>query len=420
MRIQRKNIEITAPAGSYESLIAAIQAGADSVYFGVDRLNMRAKSSYNFALNELEKVSLICKDHNVRSYLTLNTILYNNDLNHMKKIIDAAKENDISAIVAADQAVLNYTDYVGIETHLSTQVNIGNIEALKIYARFADVIVLARELTLDQIADLTNAIEEEEIKGPSGNLIRIELFVHGALCMAISGKCYLSLHETNLSANRGECLQICRRSYIVKEKDTGNELEINNEYIMSSKDLCTIGFLNKILNAGVKVLKIEGRARPPEYVKMVVECYDEAVNAIVNGTYNQKRIKEWEDRLSAVFNRGFWDGYYLGKKLGEWSDRYGSSATKRKVYLGKSINYFSRIKVAEFKIETGTLHMGDEILIIGPTTGVIKSKAIEIRVNLRNVTRTKKGEVCSIPVTQIVRRSDKLYKLVDTQEVQQY
>jgi putative protease len=420
MRIQRKNIEITAPAGSYESLIAAIQAGADSVYFGVDRLNMRAKSSYNFALNELEKVSLICKDHNVRSYLTLNTILYNNDLNHMKKIIDAAKENDISAIVAADQAVLNYTDYVGIETHLSTQVNIGNIEALKFYARFADVIVLARELTLDQIADLTNAIEEEEIKGPSGNLIRIELFAHGALCMAISGKCYLSLHETNLSANRGECLQICRRSYIVKEKDTGNELEINNEYIMSSKDLCTIGFLNKILNAGVKVLKIEGRARPPEYVKMVVECYDEAVNAIVNGTYNQKRIKEWEDRLSAVFNRGFWDGYYLGKKLGEWSDRYGSSATKRKVYLGKSINYFSRIKVAEFKIETGTLHMGDEILIIGPTTGVIKSKAIEIRVNLRNVTRTKKGEVCSIPVTQIVRRSDKLYKLVDTQEVQQY
>ncbi len=408
-----------APAGSYESLMAAIQAGADSVYFGVDQLNMRAKSSGNFSLDDLKKISLICKEHNIRSYLTLNTVLYDDDLDSMKKIINTVKENDISAIIASDQAVLSYAGSIGIEIHLSTQVNISNLEALKFYARFAEVIVLARELTLDQIAGISKAIEEEQIKGPSGNLIRIELFAHGALCMAISGKCYLSLHEANSSANRGACLQICRRAYTVKEKETGNELEINNEYIMSPKDLNTIGFLNKILDAGVKLLKIEGRARSPEYVKTVVECYDEAVRSIINGTYNDKEIKEWERRLSMVFNRGFWGGYYLGKRLGEWNHRYGSRATKRKIYLGKITNYFSRIQVAEFKIETGFLNVNDEILIIGPTTGVIQSRVKEIRVNLKNVTKAKKGEVCSIPVSCIVRRSDKLYKLVDATEVQQ-
>jgi len=408
-----------APAGSYESLMAAIQAGADSVYFGVDRLNMRAKSSGNFTLDDLKKISLICKEHNIRSYLTLNTVLYDDDLDSMKKIINTVKEKDISAIIASDQAVLSYAGSIGIEIHLSTQVNISNLEALKFYARFAEVIVLARELTLDQIAGISKAIEEEQIKGPSGNLIRIELFAHGALCMAISGKCYLSLHEANSSANRGACLQICRRAYTVKEKETGNELEINNEYIMSPKDLNTIGFLNKILDAGVKLLKIEGRARSPEYVKTVVECYDEAVRSIINGTYNDKEIKEWERRLSMVFNRGFWGGYYLGKRLGEWNHRYGSGATKRKIYLGKITNYFSRIQIAEFKIETGFLNVNDEILIIGPTTGVIQSRVKEIRINLKNVTKTKKGEVCSIPVSDIVRRSDKLYKLVDATEVQQ-
>ncbi|MCK4465694.1 MAG: U32 family peptidase, partial [Bacteroidales bacterium] len=355
----------------------------------------------------------------IRSYLTLNTVLYDNDLDSMKKIINTVKEKDISAIIASDQAVLSYAGSIGIEIHLSTQVNISNLEALKFYARFAEVIVLARELTLDQIAGISKAIEDKQIKGPSGNLIRIELFAHGALCMAISGKCYLSLHEANSSANRGACLQICRRAYTVKEKETGNELEINNEYIMSPKDLNTIGFLNKILDAGVKLFKIEGRARSPEYVKTVVECYDEAVRSIINGTYNDKEIKEWERRLSMVFNRGFWGGYYLGKRLGEWNHRYGSRATKRKIYLGKITNYFSRIQVAEFKIETGFLNVNDEILIIGPTTGVIQSRVKEIRINLKNVAKTKKGEVCSIPVSHIVRRSDKLYKLVDAVEVQQ-
>ncbi len=419
MKIQRSDIEIMAPAGSYESLMAAIQAGADSVYFGVYQLNMRAKSSGNFTLDDLKKISLICKEHNIRTYLTLNTVLYDDDLDSMKKIINTVKEKDISAIIASDQAVLSYAGSIGIEIHLSTQVNISNLAALKFYARFAEVIVLARELTLAQIAGISKAIEEEQIKGPSGNLIRIELFAHGALCMAISGKCYLSLHEANSSANRGACLQICRRAYTVKEKETGNELEINNEYIMSPKDLNTIGFLNKILDAGVKLLKIEGRARSPEYVKTVVECYDEAVRSIINGTYNDKEIKEWERRLSMVFNRGFWGGYYLGKRLGEWNYRYGSRATKRKIYLGKITNYFSRIQVAEFKIETGFLKKNDEILIIGPTTGVIQSRVKEIRINLKTVTKTKKGEICSIPVSHIVRRSDKLYKLVDATEVQQ-
>lgn len=418
-RLTRNEIEIMAPAGSFESLIAAVQGGADSVYFGVNKLNMRAKSSRNFSLSDLSRIASICQDNKMKSYLTLNTIMYDEDLSMMRDAIHAAKDSGITAIIASDQAVMNYAFEAGIEVHLSTQLNISNIESLKFYARFADVVVLARELNLDQVRAIYDQIVSQKIMGPGGKLIRIELFAHGALCMAVSGKCYLSLHESNHSANRGVCLQTCRKGYLVTEKESGYQLAIENEYIMSPKDLNTIGFIDKILDSGVKVLKIEGRARPPEYVKTVVACYDEAVASCAEGTYNETKIKNWNSRLAEVFNRGFWDGYYLGQKMGEWSQGYGSRATKRKLYIGKGMNYFSKIGVAEFKIETGSIRLGDEIIITGPTTGVIQTTVREIRVDLINVEKATKGDHCSIPIDEVVRRSDKLYKVAKGGEAKQ-
>jgi len=413
MGITREEIELMAPVGSYESLMAAIQAGADSVYFGVEQLNMRAKSTNNFTLEDLQNIVKICKENNIKSYLVVNTIIYDHDIRIMKQLVDVAQTSGVSAIIASDQAVINYASTKGVELHISTQVNISNIETLKFYAHFADVMVLARELSLKQVAKITEAIEEEQIKGPSGELIRVEIFAHGALCMAVSGKCYLSLHEQNSSANRGACLQTCRKAYVVTEKETGYELEVDNEYIMSPKDLCTIGFVDKILNAGVKVLKIEGRARPAEYVKIVCDCYNEAIDAAINDTYTKEKVKDWEDRLSTVFNRGFWDGYYLGRKLGEWSKDYGSKATKTKEYIGKGTNYFGNIKVAEFQIQSGSLKVGDEILITGPTTGVIQTHVKEIRVDLKNTEEAHKGQTISVPIDEKVRRADKLYKIIN-------
>ena len=401
-----------APVGSYESLMAAIQAGADSVYFGVEQLNMRAKSTNNFTTEDLQNIVKICNEHKIKSYLVVNTIIYDHDIRLMKQLVDIAKASGVTAIIASDQAVINYAFSQGVELHISTQVNVSNIETLKFYAHFADVMVLARELSLKQVAKITEAIEKEQIKGPSGKLIRVEIFAHGALCMAVSGKCYLSLHEQNSSANRGACLQTCRKSYIVTEKETGYELEIDNEYIMSPKDLSTIGFVDKILKAGVKVFKIEGRARPPEYVKTVSECYNEAISAVIEGNYTREKIEGWEKRLTTVFNRGFWDGYYLGRKLGEWSKDYGSKATKTKEFLGKGTNYFSKLKVAEFQLQAGNLKVGDEILITGPTTGVIQTTVKEIRVDLKNTEAAHKGQTISVPVAEKVRRADKLYKLV--------
>lgn len=413
MNIRREEIELMAPVGSYESLAAAIQAGADSVYFGVEQLNMRAKSTNNFTTDDLQNIVKICNENKIKSYLVVNTIIYDHDIRLMKQLVDIAKDSGVTAIIASDQAVINYAFSKGIELHISTQVNVSNIETLKFYAHFADVMVLARELSLKQVAKITETIEKEQIKGPSGQLIRIEIFAHGALCMAISGKCYLSLHEQNSSANRGACLQTCRKSYIVTEKETGYELEVDNEYIMSPKDLSTIGFVDKILKAGVKVFKIEGRARPPEYVKTVTECYNEAIDSVLDSSYNQEKIKNWEERLSTVFNRGFWDGYYLGRKLGEWSKDYGSKATKTKEFLGKGTNYFTKLKVAEFQLQAGNLKVGDEILITGPTTGVIQTTVKEIRVDLKNTEEAHKGQTISVPVDDKVRRADKLYKLVN-------
>ena len=417
MDYKRSDIEIMAPAGSFESLRAAIQGGADSVYFGIDQLNMRSRSACNFTRSDLPEIISITQHHNLKSYMTINTVVYNHELGMVKEMVDLAKENNVDAIIASDQSVLSYARKSGVEIHLSTQLNISNMESLRFYADYADVAVLARELDLIQVAEISRGIELEDIKGPSGRNMKLEMFVHGALCMAVSGKCYLSLHEHNHSANRGDCFQVCRRSYIVTDKERGNELEIDNEYIMSPKDLSTIHFLNKILDAGVRVLKIEGRARPAEYVKTVTECYNEAVNAIVQNEFTTSRINEWRSRLATVFNRGFWDGYYLGQRLGEWNDVYGSRATKRKIYTGKGSNYYDRIKVAEFLIEAGELNTGDEVLITGPTTGVIETTVNEIRVNRKVVEKAVKGDRCSIPVNEVVRRSDKLYRLVTPSEV---
>jgi len=412
MNLRREDIELMAPVGSYESLMAAIQGGADSIYFGVEQLNMRAKSTNNFTTDDLQEIVKICKENNIKSYLVVNTIIYDHDVQIMKKLVEIALASGLTAIIASDQAVINYASTKGVELHISTQVNISNIETLKFYAHFADVMVLARELSLKQVAKITEAIETEQITGPSGKLIRVEIFSHGALCMAVSGKCYLSLHEQNSSANRGACLQTCRKSYIVTEKETGYELEIDNEYIMSPKDLCTIGFVDKILNAGVKVLKIEGRARPAEYVKIVCDCYNEAIDAVINDDYTIEKIKDWESRLATVFNRGFWDGYYLGRKIGEWSKDYGSKATKTKEYIGKGTNYFNKIQVAEFLVQSGSLKVGDEILITGPTTGVIQTHVTEIRFDMKNVEEAHKGQTISVPISEKVRRADKLYKMV--------
>jgi putative protease len=412
--MKRNEIEIMAPAGSYESLTAAIQGGADSIYFGVEQLNMRAASSNNFTLEDLGNIALICKKNSKKSYLAVNVVVYDNELPQMKQLIDEASRSGISAVIASDQSVINYAFSKGMEVHLSTQLNITNIDAIKFYSQWADVAVLARELNLDQVNYIHNAIREENIKGPNGDLMKIEMFAHGALCMAISGKCYLSLHENNKSANRGECYQTCRKSYIVRDKETGYELEIDNEYIMSPKDLCTIGFLDKLLHSGVKVLKIEGRARSPEYVRVVTSCYNEAVASIAEGSYSREKIDAWTQRLATVFNRGFWDGYYLGRKMGEWSANYGSSATKRRIYLGKVTNYFTNIKVAEVKLENGDLRRGETILITGPTTGIIEFTVGEIRVDLNETAEAQKGEFCSIKIDDLLRRSDKVYKWVDS------
>jgi putative protease len=378
---------------------------------------MRAASSNNFSIDDLRKIASICRKNGLKSYITVNVVIYDHEIEQMHRIIDASVESGISAVIASDLAVINYAFAAGIEVHLSTQLNITNIEALKFYSRWADVAVLARELNLDQVRHIYNSIAEQDIRGPGGDLIKIEMFAHGALCMAVSGKCYLSLHENNKSANRGECYQTCRKSYIATGKESGYQLEIDNEYIMSPKDLCTIGFLDKMIGAGVRVLKIEGRARSSEYVKEVSSCYDEALKAIENGSYDQEMSEEWRKRLSTVFNRGFWDGYYLGQLMGEWNTNYGSSATKRKVYLGKITNYFKKLNVAEIKLENGDLCKGDLILITGPTTGIFEYVADEIRVDLKVADKALKGELCSIKTPDILRRSDKVYKWVDSKDI---
>jgi len=409
---KRADIELLAPAGSYESLTAAAQGGADAVYFGIEQLNMRSRSSANFTGDDLPRIVAESKEHGMKSYLTVNTVVFNHELIQMRKIIDRAVENDITAIIASDQSVLQYCDSVGARVHLSTQLNISNIETLKFYSKFADVAVLARELNLEQVKEISDAIALEGVKGQSGDPFRIEMFVHGALCMATSGKCYLSLHEHNQSANRGSCYQVCRRGYRVRDKDREVELDIDNEYIMSPKDLKTIHFLNKVLDAGVSILKVEGRARSADYVKTVTSCYHEAIKAYIDGTFTREKIEDWDARLSTVFNRGFWDGYYLGQRLGEWSEVYGSRATLKKVYVGKGTNYFDRIGVAEVLVETGSLQPGDAIIITGPTTGVIELTIEELRVDEISVDEAVKGDSCSFLVGQVVRRSDKVYKMV--------
>ncbi len=417
--MKRRDVEIMAPVGSYESLMAAIQGGAGSVYFGVEHLNMRARSSNNFSLDDLKRIAGIALQNNIKTYLTLNVEIFDTEMGLMHQVVTAAKEAGVSAVIASDISVIQYARSIGLEVHISTQVNITNIEAVKFYAHFADVVVLAREMNLGRVYEICNEIEKQQIKGPSGNLVRVEMFVHGALCMAISGKCYLSLHEMNSSANRGSCMQTCRRAYTVTDKETNAELEVDNEYIMSPKDLKTIHFLNKILDAGVSVLKIEGRARSPEYVKTTVECYREAVEAYFANSFSQEKTDNWDSRLKTVFNRGFWDGYYLGQRLGEWSSNYGSRATRRKLYIGKGTNYFSKLQVAEFKLETNSLRVGDEIIVTGPTTGVIQQKVEEIRVDLKPVAEAKKGERFSIHIKDKIRRSDKLFKIIDASEVKQ-
>ncbi len=408
-----------APVGSRESLAAAIQAGADSIYFGIENLNMRARSANTFSIDDLKEIARTCDEHGMKSYLTVNTIIYDNDLALMRTIIDAAKEAGISAVIAADVAVMTYARSIGQEIHLSTQLNISNVEALRFYAQFADVVVLARELNLDQVAEIYRAIREENICGPSGEQIRIEMFCHGALCMAVSGKCYLSLHQMNNSANRGACMQVCRRSYIVTDKESNEELEIDNQYIMSPKDLKTIHFMNKMMDAGVRVFKIEGRARGPEYVRTVVECYKEAIKAYVEDTFTDDKIADWDERLATVFNRGFWDGYYLGQRLGEWTKNYGSAATQRKIYVGKGIKYFNNIGVAEFLVEATEVSVGDKLLITGPTTGAVFMTLDEARVDLKAVDTVHKGEHFSMKMEKM-RPNDKLYKLVTVEELKKF
>ena len=407
-----EDFEIMAPVGSRESLAAALSAGADSVYFGIENLNMRARSSNTFTIGDLREIAATCDEHGVKSYLTVNTIIYDEDMPLMHRIVDAAREAGISAVIAADVAVMDYAARTGMEVHLSTQLNISNVEALRFYSRFADVVVLARELNLDQVAEIHRHIVEDNICGPGGRQVRIEMFCHGALCMAVSGKCYLSLHELGASANRGACMQVCRRGYIVKDRESDIELEVDNKYIMSPKDLKTIHFLNKMMDAGVRVFKIEGRARGPEYVLTVVQCYKEAVRAYVEGTFTEEKVAAWDERLQTVFNRGFWDGYYLGRRLGEWSSSYGSQATERKVYVGKAIKHFGNIGVAEFLLEAGELNVGDKLLVTGTTTGAFYMTLDEARVDLRPVQTVHKGEYFSTKTPVKVRPNDKLYRMV--------
>lgn len=410
------DFEIMAPVGSRESLAAAIQAGADSIYFGIEKLNMRAHSASTFTIDDLREIAATCNEHGIKTYLTVNTIIYNEDIPLMHEIVDAAKEAGISAVIASDVAVMTYCNKVGQEVHLSTQLNISNVEALKFYAQFADVVVLARELNMSQVAEVHRLAEEQNIRGPSGQPVRIEMFCHGALCMAISGKCYLSLDNANRSANRGECIQLCRRSYTVTDNETGTQLEIDNKYVMSPKDLKTVRFIDKMMKSGVRVFKIEGRARGPEYVYTVVKCYKEAIQSVIDGTFTEEKKDQWDERLATVFNRGFWDGYYLGQKLGEWNKNYGSCATEKKVYVGKGVKYFSKLGVAEFAIEAADFKKGDKLLITGPTTGVIYMNADEIRYDLEPVEEARKGQRVSMPVPAKVRPSDKLFKLERVEE----
>ena len=398
-----------APVGSYESLHAAIEAGADAVYFGVEGLNMRARSSVNFTLDDLRRIASICDEAGVKSYLTVNTIIYNEEIAKCHAVIDAVKESGISAIIASDIAAISYARSIGVEVHISTQVNVSNIEAVRFYSQWADVMVLARELSLEQVTEIHNAIVNDDIRGPRGELIRLEMFCHGALCMAVSGKCYLSLHEMNSSANRGACTQICRRGYRVTDVETGDELEVENKYIMSPKDLKTIHFLNKMIDAGVSVFKIEGRARGPEYVALTVRAYSEAIQAICDGTYSEDKIRVWDESLAKVFNRGFWDGYYMGQRLGEWSSKYGSSATKVKRYIAKGVRYFPKLGVGEFLMEAGELHPGDEIVITGTDTGAIIMTVDELRLEYDPVPVVKKGESFSLKVPRKIRPSDRMY-----------
>lgn len=400
-----------APVGSRESLMAAIQAGADSVYFGVEQLNMRSHSANHFTIDDLREIAAICSEHDMKSYLTVNTIIYDDDIPMMRHIIDAAAEAGISAVIASDVAVMQYCRERGVEVHLSTQLNISNIEALKFYAQFADVVVLARELNMDQVAHIYAEIERQNICGPHGEQVRIEMFCHGALCMAVSGKCYMSLMNTGRSANRGACMQLCRRSYTVTDNETGCQLEIDNKYIMSPKDLKTIRFIDRMMRSGVRVFKIEGRARGPEYVYNVVQCYREAIQAVLDGTFTEERKDEWDKRLAAVFNRGFWDGYYQGQTLGEWNSNYGSNATERKVYVGRGVKYFSKIGVAEFTCEACEFSVGDRLLITGPTTGVMYVDVSEIRYELNPVQTAHKGQHVSFAVPGKIRPSDKLFKI---------
>ena len=414
--MERKDFEIMAPVGSRESLAAALQAGADSVYFGIGQLNMRSHSANHFNIEDLREIAQTCSEHAVKTYLTVNTLIYDSDMADMRRIIDAAAEAGISAVIASDVAVMNYCREKGVEVHLSTQLNIGNVEALKFYAQFADVVVLARELNMEQVAYIHEQIEQQHITGPGGNLVRIEMFCHGALCMAVSGKCYMSLHAANRSANRGECTQICRRSYTVTDDETGNQLDIDNKYIMSPKDLKTVRFIDKMMKSGVRVFKIEGRARGPEYVYTVVSCYKEAIQSVLDGTFTEEKKNEWDERLATVFNRGFWDGYYLGQKMGEWNKHYGSVATERKVYVGRGVKYFSRLGVAEFTCEAAEFSVGDKMLITGPTTGVMYVTADEIHDDHGAVATAQKGTRVSIKVTGKIRPSDKLFKIVKDQE----
>ena len=411
MNAKASDFEIMAPVGSRESLAAAINAGADSVYFGIGQLNMRSHSANHFTIDDLREIASICSEHGIKTYLTVNTIIYGEDLDTMRQIVDAAAEAGISAVIASDVAVMTYCRQKGVEVHLSTQLNISNIEALKFYAQFADVVVLARELNMEQVAEIYRQIEQQHVCGPSGQLVRIEMFCHGALCMAVSGKCYMSLHDANRSANRGQCVQICRRSYTVTDNETGNQLEIDNKYIMSPKDLKTIRFMDRMMKSGVRVFKIEGRARGPEYVHTVVSCYKEAVNSVVSGTFTEERKDEWDQRLATVFNRGFWDGYYQGQTLGEWNRHYGSNATERKVLVGKVIKYFSKLGVAEVAVEASEFGLGDRLLITGNATGALWLTADEIRYDLKPVERALQRQRVSIPVPEKVRPNDKLFRI---------
>jgi putative protease len=414
--ITAKDIEIMSPVGSYEMLMAAIQGGANSVYFGIENLNMRSKSSKNFTIDDLKKIVDICDEHQVRTYITLNTVIFDKELDLMRKIVDASKEYGVTAIIASDASVIQYAYSQGVEVHISTQSNVTNIEAVKFYAHFADVMVTARELNLNQVKAITDAIAKEQIKGPSGNLVQIEIFAHGALCMAVSGKCYMSLDQLNSSANRGACLQPCRRPYEVKDKDGGLKFEIDNEYIMSPEDLKTVDFIDRMLRAGVRVLKIEGRGRSPEYVKIVTATYREAVDAWFADEFTEENIARWNKQLASVYNRGFWDGYYLGRKMGEWTKKYGSQATQRKVYVGKVTNYFKKLDVAEIKLESHDLKLGDEVYVIGETTGVYEDKLQEIRLDLKPVQQVVKGDVFSIKTGEMLRRNDKVYKIIYVEE----